>query len=76
MTKAFYIEKEKYAKGFKVTHISAKEIESIPIPIPPMELQENFAQKVAAIEDSKATFNVQIKELQNLLAARMQYWFD
>ena len=41
-----------------------------------MELQENFAQKVAAIEDSKATFNVQIKELQNLLAARMQYWFD
>ena len=76
MTKAFYIEKEKYAKGFKVTHISAKEIESIPIPIPPMELQENFAQKVAAIEDSKATLNVQIKELQNLLAARMQYWFD
>ena len=76
MTKAFYIEKEKYAKGFKVTHISAKEIESIPIPIPPMDLQENFAQKVAAIEDSKATFNVQIKELQNLLAARMQYWFD
>ena len=37
-TKAFYNEKAKYAKGFKVTHISTKEIESIPIPLPPLAL--------------------------------------
>ena len=35
MTKAFFNEKSKYAKGFKVTHISAKEIENIPVYLPP-----------------------------------------
>lgn len=76
MTKAFYNEKAKYAKGFKVTHISTKEIESIPIYLPPLPLQQAFAKRIEAIEQQKQLISSEIKDLETLLASRMQYWFD
>ena len=75
-TKAFYNEKAKYAKGFKVTHISTKEIASISICVPPLPLQQSFAQKIEQIEHQKAAIQKTITDLETLLAARMQYWFD
>ena len=76
MTKAFYNEKAKYAKGFKVTHISTKEIESIPVYLPPLSLQQEFAKRIELIEQQKAQISSTIKDLETLLASRMQYWFD
>ena len=76
MTKAFFNEKAKYAKGFKVTHISTKEIESIPVYLPPLSLQQEFANRIEAIEQQKQYINSTINELETLLASRMQYWFD
>lgn len=76
LTKAFYNEKARYAKGFKVTHISTKEIESISIPLPPLPLQQKFAEKIEAIEKHKQIVNVTIKDLETLLASRMQFWFE
>lgn len=76
MTKAFFNEKSKYAKGFKVTHISTKEIESISIPLPPLSLQQEFARRIELIEQQKAQISSTIKDLETLLASRMQYWFD
>jgi len=76
MTKAFFNEKSKYAKGFKVTHISTKEIESIPLPLPPLPLQQEFAKRIELIEQQKAQISSTIKDLETLLASRMQYWFD
>ena len=75
-TKAFYIEKEKYANGFKVTHISAKDIESIPIMCPPLPLQQAFAAQIEAIEQQKALIRRSLDETRTLLAARMQYYFE
>ena len=75
-TSAFFAEKSKYAKGFKVTHISTKEIGKIPIFIPPLALQQEFAAKVEAIESAKAELNAQIAEMQTLLASRMDYYFE
>lgn len=75
-TTAFYAEKAKYAKGFKVTHISTKEIAKIPITVPPLTLQQEFASRVEAIEAAKAELNAQIAEMQTLLASRMDYYFD
>ena len=75
-TKAFYNEKAKYAKGFKVTHISTKEIASIPVPLPPLPLQQQFAARIEAIERQKQQVSETIKDLETLLASRMQYWFD
>lgn len=74
-TKAFYDEKAKYAKGFKVTHISATEIESIPIPVPPLSLQQKFAAKIEAIEKQKATIAQSIAETQKLFNYTMDKYF-
>lgn len=74
-TKAFYFEKAKYAKGFKVTHISTKEIATIPIPLPPLPLQQEFASKVEAIEQQKSLIQQSIVETQTLFDSRMDYWF-
>lgn len=76
MTKAFFNEKAKYAKGFKVTHISTKEIESIPVYLPPLSLQQEFANRIEAIDKQKQNIISTINELETLLASRMQYWFD
>lgn len=76
MTKAFFNEKCKYAKGFKVTHISAKEIENIPVYLPPLALQKDFAKRIEVIELQKENIKSTIQDLETLLASRMQYWFD
>lgn len=76
MTKAFFNEKAKYAKGFKVTHISAKEIEKISVYLPPLPLQRLFAQRIEQIERDKSEVQKSIQDLETLLASRMQYWFE
>ena len=75
-TKAFYFEKAKYAKGFKVTHISTKEIAKIPIHVPPLSLQQEFAEKIEAIERQKALVQQSIEETQTMFDSRMDYFFD
>lgn len=74
-TKAFYNEKAKYARGFKVTHISTKEIATISIMLPPLSLQRSFAQKIEVIEKQKELITASIKEAQTLFDARRDYWF-
>ncbi len=65
------------AKGaVNQANINSKELASIMIPLPPLDLQQTFATKIAAIEKSKDILNLQIIELQKLLNSRMQYWFD
>lgn len=76
MTKAFYNEKAKYAKGFKVTHISTKEIEKISVFLPPLPLQHLFAQRIEQIERQKSAVQKSITDLETILASRMQYWFE
>ena len=74
-TKAYYNEKAKYAKGFKVTHISTTEIESITIPVPPLSLQQSFAAKIESIEKQKAAINKSIAESQKLFDYTMDKYF-
>ena len=74
-TEAFYKQKEKYAHGFKVTHISTKDIETFTIPLPPLSLQQSFATKVSAIEAQKQAITLSIKETEALLAQRMDTYF-
>lgn len=74
-TKAFYNEKEKYARGFKVTHISTKEISQIPLLIPPMSLQNSFSQKIQSIESQKESINRSIAETQKLFDYTMDKYF-
>lgn len=65
------------AKGaVNQANINSKELSSIMVPVLPLPLQQSFASKVSTIEEAKSSLNSQISEMQTLLAARMQYWFD
>lgn len=51
-------------------------IEKIAIPVPPLVLQEEFAEKIERIEAQKKAVEQTIAELQTLLDSRMDYWFN
>ncbi|MBQ0082305.1 MAG: restriction endonuclease subunit S [bacterium] len=74
-TESFFNEKSKYAKGFKVTHISTAEIEQIPILIPPLPLQQQFADKIQSIESQKSAITKSIAETQKLFDYTMDNYF-
>lgn len=57
-------------------NISKSLLLSIKVVNAPLELQEEFARKVEAIEAEKARVVAEIKELQTLLDARMDFWFN
>ena len=56
--------------------ITAKELGKKTLPLPPLSLQQAFAQRIELIEQQKAEIQNTIADLETLLASRMQYWFD
>lgn len=44
--------------------------------LPPLSLQQEFAKRIELIEQQKAQISSTIKDLETLLASRMQYWFE
>ena len=71
---------KKYAKeectGTTIRNVSLKSMRNFPIIIPPLALQNLFAQRIELIEQQKAEIKSTIADLETLLASRMQYWFD
>lgn len=59
---------------FKMANLSF--IRDLPIIIPPISLQNEFAIKIEAIEEQKKLVDFSITDLQTLLASRMDYWFN
>lgn len=45
-------------------------------PLPPLPLQQQFAEKVEAIEHQKELIKQSIKEVETLFNSRMDYYFD
>lgn len=65
------------AKGaVNQANINSKELASIRISLPPLSLQQEFAKRIELIEQQKTQISSTIKDLETLLASRMQYWFD
>lgn len=62
--------------GIGMMHLTKIGMEQYLLPVPPLPLQEEFAGKVEAIEAQKARVEAEIAELQTLLDARMDYWFN
>ena len=56
--------------------ITAKELGKKTLPLPPLPLQQAFAQRIKLIEQQKSEIQNTIAGLETLLASRMQYWFD
>ncbi len=59
-----------------VAHVNIKDFKQFAVPLPPLPLQQSFAAQITAIEQQKQRITASIKDLETLLASRMQYWLD
>lgn len=64
------------AKGATMLNLNSNTIASLLVPLPPLPRQQSFAARITAIEQQKQRISSSIKDLETLLASRMQYWFD
>ena len=64
------------SKGATREALPKSVVDSLLVPLPPLSLQHAFAHKIEQIERQKAEVQKTITDLETLLAARMQYWFD
>ena len=62
--------------GVRQKNLNLSYIKAFKIPLPPLSLQQTFAKRIEVIEQQKQQINKTIKDLETLLASRMQYWFD
>ena len=63
-------------KGGTQKFVALGTLRTLKCPLPPLSLQQDFAKRVEFIEQQKAQISSTIKDLETLLASRMQYWFD
>lgn len=67
---------ESVCTGTTIRNVSLKAMREFPIIYPSLSLQQSFAHKIEQIERQKTEAQKTIIDLEILLAARMQYWFD
>lgn len=51
-------------------------LRNMKVPIPPLSVQDAFAEKIKRIDIQKLQVKKSITDLETLLASRMQYWFE
>lgn len=72
-----YIKKDFTVRGTGLQNIgSVKIIKKMSFGLPPLSLQQEFANRIEAIEKQKNHLNTTLKDLETLLASRMQHWFE
>ncbi|WP_218984323.1 restriction endonuclease subunit S, partial [Campylobacter jejuni] len=60
------------ARGAAQPHVYPKDIESIKIPLPPLEIQKQIVAECEKVEEQYNTLSLSIKEYQNLIKAMLQ----
>lgn len=71
--------KDNYSRitnGAVFAELNLSILRDFPVILPPLPLQQQFAQRIEAIESQKANVKAAIEKLETLLASRMQYWFE
>ena len=66
----------KHRHGARQKNLNVGFIKSFSIPLPPLSLQQSFAEKIEAIEKQKELVKRSIAETETLLASRMQHYFE
>ncbi|MBR6079292.1 MAG: restriction endonuclease subunit S [Treponema sp.] len=61
--------------GATVKYLSITDVKNLQIPVPPLDLQNQFAAFVQKIDKSKSLVKQQIANLQELLDSKMQEYF-
>jgi type I restriction enzyme S subunit len=67
---------DRVATGIAQKTVGLNSIRQFDIVLPPLPLQQSFAAQITAIEQQNQRITASIKDLETLLASRMQYWFD
>lgn len=67
---------ENYANGGAQSFLSLKALKTLPIVLPHLTLQQQFASKIEAIEQMKEETKKALQEAETLFNARMDYWFN
>ena len=64
------------AQAVAQPNINAQQYGALKVPIPPLTLQQEFADKIEAIEKQKELIKKSISETETLFNARMDYYFN
>lgn len=64
------------AKGATMLNINCKIVEDLNIVLPPLALQQEFADKIEAIEKQKELIKQSISKTEELFNSRMDYYFN
>ena len=67
---------EEKAMGIAQKNINLKILNDLMVPVPPLDLQDRFAQRIEAIEKQKELVKRSIVETETLFNSRMDYWFN
>ena len=62
--------------GAKMPRVKMNFFWDFQLPLPPLEMQQQFARRIEAIEAQKKAVEKTIATLQTLLDSRMDYWFN
>lgn len=68
--------KKTNANGAAYNALTIAKLKLMSCPLPPLPLQQLFAQRIEQIEREKSEVQKAIQDLETLLASRMQYWFE
>ena len=63
-------------RGATFKEVSKQAISHYLVLLPPLPLQQFFAQRIEQIERQKSAVQKSITDLETLLASRMQHWFE
>ena len=63
------------SRGVRQANISNKDIENLKIPIPPIELQNKFAEFVKQVDKQKFEIENSLKEMQKMQESLMNKYF-
>ena len=75
-SESFTIDLISKAKGATMLNLNSTTIGMLKLPLPPLPLQQAFADRITQIEQQKTEVQKAIDDLETLLASRMQYWFE
>lgn len=67
---------KKQMAGAAQPNINAQKFGTLPIILPPLTLQQSFAQKIEAVEKQKELMRKSLAETETLFKGRMSYYFD
>lgn len=62
--------------GIGMVHLTKEGMEQYLLPLPPLSLQQEFANKIQAIESMKAKVRQSLKESEMLFNSRMDFYFS